>query len=629
MDMIAIPDFGAGAMENWGLVTYREVALMCDENTSSIVKQRVAYVVAHELAHQWFGNLVTMDWWSDIWLNEGFATYVGWLATDHHYPDWQVWTQFMNNDYSRACQLDSMRSSHPIHVPARNAAEINQIFDAISYSKGASVIRMLSSFLGTDVFAKGVRAYLKKFAFSNAKTVDLWAALSEASGHDVATIMSAWTLKTGHPVLSVVSESFDATKGELALTIRQGRFLSSGDLTPEEDAETLWTVPLTVSSHLNTAVPTRHVISAKEATITIPYSHAAGHFWKLNHHSTGFFRINLSAEQQTRLGAALRENLNNFSVEDRIGILSDAFATAKAGISSTSGALDIVAGFVAEDDFTVLAAIAKSIGSVKAAWYKEDRSVLDGLNALKRRIFSAKAHAAGFEYGSHEDAVSQLKRTLLIAEAADAGDELFYSFAAGDESALHTNLRSIAFKTAVKRTADETAFDAVFKIFEQSTSVEGRLDALGALGCSPNIATIKRTLALALDSSVVRPQDITSPLMSVASSPNTQEALDALWTFLKHNWKVIFAITNTGLNLLSNVVRVCVANQVGFGFADEVEAWARGDDLATEAERAERLSELKGCRRVLDQSLEHIRSSTVWLERDRDAVAAWVASRKL
>nr|KAJ3418959.1 Aminopeptidase 2 mitochondrial [Polyrhizophydium stewartii] len=636
MDMIAIPDFGAGAMENWGLVTYREVMLLVDENTTAGVKQSIAYVVGHELAHQWFGNLVTMDWWSELWLNEGFATYVGWLSTDFIFPEWQVWTQFVNNDFNRGLGLDGMRSSHPIEVSVKSPSEINQIFDAISYSKGASVIRMLSSFLGTDVFAKGVRAYLKKFAFSNAKTVDLWAALSEASGHDVATIMSAWTLKTGHPVLSVVSESFDATKGELALTIRQGRFLSSGDLTPEEDAETLWTVPLTVSSHLNTAVPTRHVISAKEATITIPYSHAAGHFWKLNHHSTGFFRINLSAEQQTRLGAALRENLNNFSVEDRIGILSDAFATAKAGISSTSGALDIVAGFAAEENYIVLSQLSACFDSVLAILINEPEYVTDGIHSLQRHIFSAKARAVGFEYTSGEDHLTQLKRTLVIRAAADAKDKYvqdellrrFHAFIAGDESALHPNLRRAAYSTAIKVTKDDSAFEAVLNIAKTGASVESRLAALSNIGGSPNLDVVRRVLDMVIAGDVVRTQDISYPITSVRSSPAIQEVLPIMWNWLKTNWEVLHERLSPTLSLLGSAVSLCTSAQLGHEFADEVEAWARGDDLSTAEAKAKRVEQLKKARRPLDQSLERIRSATKWLIRDREAIAAWVASHK-
>ena len=173
MDLLAVHDFGAGAMENWGLVTYRTVYLLFDEENSSLkTKQNVAYVVGHELAHQWFGNLVTMEWWSDLWLNEGFATWVGWLAADHLFHEWNIWNEFIMDDCQAGLKLDSLRSSHPIEVPVRNPAEITQIFDSISYSKGASVIRMLVDFLGEGTFQKGLRSYLQKHKYSNAKTSD-------------------------------------------------------------------------------------------------------------------------------------------------------------------------------------------------------------------------------------------------------------------------------------------------------------------------------------------------------------------------------------------------------------------------------------------------------------------------
>lgn len=171
LDMIAIPDFAAGAMENWGLVTYRQVSLLYDrEHSTTKVMQHIAYIVAHELAHQWFGNLVTMEWWTHLWLNEGFATWVGWRAVDHLFPEWHIWTQFITNEANRGLELDSLKSSHPIEVDIMRASEIDEIFDAISYAKGACVIRMLVAYLTELGFQTGVQAYLKAYQYSNAQT---------------------------------------------------------------------------------------------------------------------------------------------------------------------------------------------------------------------------------------------------------------------------------------------------------------------------------------------------------------------------------------------------------------------------------------------------------------------------
>lgn len=194
MDQVAIPDFAQGAMENWGLVTYRVVDLLLDEKASgAATKERVAEVVQHELAHQWFGNLVTMDWWEGLWLNEGFATWASWYSCNAFYPEWNVWQTFVTDTLQGALSLDSLRSSHPIEVPVKRADEINQIFDAISYSKGSCVLRMISTYLGEDTFLEGVRRYLKKHAYGNTQTGDLWASLADASGKQVEEVMASWT----------------------------------------------------------------------------------------------------------------------------------------------------------------------------------------------------------------------------------------------------------------------------------------------------------------------------------------------------------------------------------------------------------------------------------------------------
>ena len=193
--------------------------------TSAAAKQRIAYVICHELAHQWFGNLVTMEWWTDLWLNEGFATWVGWLAVDHLFPYWNTWEQFVIGETCHALNLDGLKSSHPIQVEVNKASEIDEIFDAISYSKGASVIRMLANYLGEDVFQTGLRAYLKSHMYGNAKTADLWSALAKTSGKPVAAVMDSWTKQMGYPVLKV------SRNDALDVVVEQSRFLSSGKKT--------------------------------------------------------------------------------------------------------------------------------------------------------------------------------------------------------------------------------------------------------------------------------------------------------------------------------------------------------------------------------------------------------------
>jgi aminopeptidase N len=332
-DLLAVHEFSHGAMENWGLVTYRTTAILFDETTSDPrYKNRVAYVVAHELAHQWFGDLVTMDWWSELWLNEGFATWVGWFAIDHFYPQWDIWAQFVTEASQTAFQLDALRSSHPIEVPVKNALEIDQIFDAISYLKGSSVIRMLSGHLGVQVFLDGVSDYLKAHAYGNATTNDLWAALSQASGKDVNTFMDTWIRKIGFPVVTAAEEP-----GQIGL--RQSRFLSTGDVRAEED-ETLWWIPLGLKQ-TKTSEPSVEALTSKEETVR----NVDETFYKLNTDLNGFYRTNYPPERLAKLGKA-RDKLSS---QDRIGLVGDAAALAISGEGTTAGLLTLCAEFKEEE----------------------------------------------------------------------------------------------------------------------------------------------------------------------------------------------------------------------------------------------------------------------------------------
>ena len=278
MDLVAVPDFAAGAMENWGLVTYRTVYVLFDEHHSSLrTKQNVTYVVGHELAHQWFGNLVTMAWWSDLWLNEGFATWVGWLAADRLFPEWDIWTEFVLDDVQRGLSLDGLRSSHPIQVPVPDPAAISQIFDAISYSKGASLIRQLVSYVGEEKFRAGLQAYLKQHQWSNARTEDLWAALSASTGLDIQALMDNWTKQMGYPVVQVSQLSGSHAAGKCRC--RQERFLSTGDATGEEDG-TVWGIPLNASSSKQAwkvSSQGRQLLATKEADLALQL-HGQGKF---------------------------------------------------------------------------------------------------------------------------------------------------------------------------------------------------------------------------------------------------------------------------------------------------------------------------------------------------------------
>jgi aminopeptidase 2 len=288
-------DFDAGAMENWGLITGRTSVFLFDEKKSDLqAKKRVATVQSHECAHMWFGDIVTMNWWNSLWLNEGFATIAGEvIIIDKVFPEWRVHSEFITHHLERALELDAQRSSHPIEVDCPDANQINQIFDALSYSKAASMLRMLARYVGEDVFLKGVSIYLKKRLYGNSDPQDLWDGISEAAGVDVGKVMKNWVFEIGFPFLTV-------TENTDGIHVRQDRFLSTGDATDEEN-KTIWQIPLSLlSTNANGKTTVDHSIVLSEREIDIKLDTSKP--WKLNAGTVGVFRTAYTPERLAKLG---------------------------------------------------------------------------------------------------------------------------------------------------------------------------------------------------------------------------------------------------------------------------------------------------------------------------------------
>ena len=409
-DILAVHEFTHGAMENWGLVTYRMTAILFDEKLSEArFRNRIAYVVAHELAHQWFGNLVTMDWWDELWLNEGFATWAGWLATDYLHPDWEVWPQFINEGMDQAFSLDGVRSSHPIQVEVRDALDVNQIFDKISYLKGCSMIRMLASNLGIKTFLKGIAIYLQKHAYGNAKTEALWAALSEASGVDVDAMMKPWIEKVGFPVLTV-------TEGQekQQISVKQSRFLSTGDVKPEDDTTTWW-VPLALKGKVGSAGIEPLTLTTKESTI----DGVSEDFYQLNANATGFYRVNYPEARLKLLGTQLQ----HLTTEDKIFITGSAADLAFSGYATSAALLSFIQGLKSETHYRVLSQALDSIGTLKSI-FGDDEQVKKGLEKFTLELIEKALKIVGWEAVEGEDYnTGLLRKRLLLTAVANAHEE--------------------------------------------------------------------------------------------------------------------------------------------------------------------------------------------------------------
>ncbi|KAJ2804747.1 hypothetical protein H4R21_001525, partial [Coemansia helicoidea] len=535
LDQVAIGDFEAGAMENWGLVTYREVMLLVDEaNTSSRARQLVAYVVSHELAHQWFGNLVTMEWWSELWLNEGFATWVGNLAVDHLFPEYHAWTQFLVDEFQRALALDALRSSHPIQVPVRRSSEISQIFDAISYSKGGSAIRMLSSYIGLDSFFKGVRAYLQKHKYANASTQDLWSALSEASGVDVTQFMAIWTRTIGYPILTVTE-----LDGGAQIEIQQNRYLSAGDVAAAED-ETLWWVPLRIEAHGAAGAQPAAVLSTRRATV--PVAVADAKWYKLNHDTVGIYRVKYPPRAVANIAQAVADG--ELGTNDRIGVIADAAALASSGHSNTSDFLTLLRAYSGETEFIVWQEIAARTDALAAVWAGEGAAATAGLDALLRSLYSPVAARLGWDAGGPgEDGLVGRLRALAIRTAGFAGDQAVcaearrrvQAYFAGDRSLIASDALGAAFAVAV-RTGGRDEFEKVKSYYlDPANPADQQLAALASLGHTADPALRDELLAFAL-SDAVRNQDLHKAITSVGQHESGREPL---WRWYQDNYDLL------------------------------------------------------------------------------------------
>ena len=602
MDMVAIPDFAAGAMENWGLVTYRVVDLLFDQKSAgAATKERVAEVVQHELAHQWFGNLVTMDFWDGLWLNEGFATWMSWYSCNEFYPEWKVWETFVIDTLQGALGLDGLRSSHPIEVPVHRAEDINQIFDAISYSKGSAVLRMISKYLGEDTFIDGVRRYIKKHAWGNTQTSDLWDALGDASGKDVAHVMDVWTKNIGYPVVTVTENETDSS-----ITIKQNRFLRTGDVKPEED-QVLY--PVILGLRTKDGVDENLMLTEREQTFKIK---GGLDFYKLNADHSALYRTSYTPERLTKLGEAARKGL--LSVEDRAGMIADAGALAASGYGRTSGILSLLQSFNTESQFVVWNEILTRVNAVRNTWIFESEEIKDSLKAFQLQLCSAKAHELGWEFSEDEDHIQSQFKSLMFGSAGLAGDqkiqaaakEMFSKFMAGDYGAVHPNLRSSVFAMAV-RDGGVKEWDALLARYHSAPTSDEKNTCLRSLGRAKSPELVKKTLDLAL-SGEVKMQDVYMPIGGLGT---TSGGIERRWEWMCKNWDELVEKLPPSMTMLSSVVSICVA-----GFTGEKQL-AAVEDFFKDKDK-------KGFDRSLQQSLDSIRAKGNWLQRDREDVLGWL-----
>ena len=509
-DLIAIPDFEFGAMENWGAITFRETAIFVDPEKSSVPqRRRVAEVVLHELAHQWFGNLVSPEWWSFLWLNESFATYMAYKAADALFPEWTVWDEYLADITSGGKSLDALRSSHPVEVLVSDPNEVDQLFDAISYNKGGSVLRMLEDAIGAERFRDGVRAYLTKHAYANATTDDLWGAM----GPDVPAMMDGWTRRTGHPVVHVSGG-----------TLKQERFLLDRDPEKPESDPTLWDIPVAALDAGGKRTST--LLTGREGK-------APPGWLKLNAGQSGFYLVNYDPSGWEAVARAL----DQFGSEDRFGLQEDAYSLMRAGYLKVPAFLRLAGAYKNESNYHVWAGVAGALAALADVFAGDPAAAK--LEGWARDLLRPSLAKTGFtEKPGEPHDLLLLRATLFGAGTRFADPEAVAQAKAGFEAlrkdlgAVGPNVRSVVFGGAARH---GDVLDALIELYEKTDLPEVKVQLLRAMGASRSADVLKRAVAYAL-SPKVRPQDA----MYVFSG-TPMETRRAAWALLKEHWTSIDA----------------------------------------------------------------------------------------
>jgi puromycin-sensitive aminopeptidase len=603
MDLIAISDFSAGAMENWGLVTYRETFVLVDpENTSLIRKQSIALTVGHEIAHQWFGNLVTMSWWTDLWLNEGYASFVEFLCVDHLFPEYDIWTQFVTDMYTRALESDSLDNSHPIEVEVGHPSEIDEIFDDISYNKGASVIRMLHHYLGVEDFRKGMHIYLNKHQYKNTVTENLWEALEEASSKPVGDVMRTWIKQMGFPVVKIVGNVQDGNKRKI--TLEQEKFLS--DCRKPLKEKYFWMIPINISTpNSENAITT--VLDTQQMEIVVD-NVSAKDWVKVNPGTIGYHRTQYPSEMLEKFIPAIKSQ--SLPPLDRLGLLDDLFALVQNGSCSTVDVLKLIDAYRNEQNYTVWSSITNSLVKLQALLSHTD--LTEKFNAFARNLYQPVQEKLGWEAKENESHLDTLLRSLVLnrlvsfkCEKTIKEAQRRFELHVEGKQILPADLRATCYK-AYLQSGEEAAYEKMLTIYRGTDLHEEKDRVSRALGSIPNVELLKKVIQFAR-SDAVRAQDSIFVIISVSLNPKGR---DMVWNYFKENWKQLLDQYEGGF-LISRLVKYVSEN-----FATE--------DRATEVENFFKQHEFPGCERTVQQSIETIKLNSAWLQRDLVAITEYL-----
>ncbi len=514
-DQVALPDFDAGAMENWGLVTYREIALLTDPDNRSITnEQYVSLVVSHELSHQWFGNLVTMKWWDDLWLNESFASFMEHLALDRLHPDWHQWELYTASDVLNTTNRDIYKDIQPVGVAVTDPDLIETLFDpGIVYAKGGRLLKMLRDYIGDGAFRTGLQAYFKKHAFNNTSREDLWSALSEASHKDISALMTPWITQSGMPILRVDQEGSQ-------VRLSQERYVldSSNDTT-------VWPIPLLSEQALSSYMLVKR-------TDTLQLKDEA--FILVNHRASGHYFTHYVNEKHRQ---SLIKSFANLPTESRINILNDSYMLARAGEASLVDGLQMILPLQNEGRDSVWVLISRIIGTASQLT-EGDEQTEDHIKQFKITMASKKHRELGWNNKPGDDTNTKQLRHTMISYMLGGEDETAIAHAlelfaqADNPAAIDSEIRNSVLSAVVRHGSSDDRSELIDIYPEASPDLQ--LDITSALTSTKDAAFAALIVKNALGKGgFVRTQDVMRWLALLLRNRYTRHVA---WDFLTTQW---------------------------------------------------------------------------------------------
>ena len=519
---VALPDFSAGAMENWGLITYREIYLLVDENSTVTSRQQVALVVAHEVAHQWFGNLVTMKWWDDLWLNESFANMMEYVAIDAIEPTWNILEDFQTTGVPASLKRDATDGVQSVHVEVNHPDEINTLFDAaIVYAKGSRLMHMLRRWLGDKAFAKGLGAYFEKHQYGNTVGTDLWNALGEASGRDVAGFMDAWLEQPGYPVLTVSLEND-------VLKLSQKQFF----IGEHEDKNRIWPIPLNSNW---TGLPDTLTTETLEIPGYAALASANQGALRFNTENTAHYISNYQGE----LLDAVLSDLPHLDKTSKLQVIQERRLLAEAGDISYADLIPVIKPLKNEEAYIVVQAISTVLAGIQR-FVDEGTPAEADFNRLLVALNKANFERLGLEKKEGERDEAELVRQLTLTNLIAAGDEAASQAASAvyDQYAdriadLPAGIRSQVLANQVKQHESSELTTYFLETYKNTVDVAFKMQILGALANTKNQATLEDILLKWQDKDWVKPQDLGTWYLRFLSKDFSQ---DRVWDWARSNW---------------------------------------------------------------------------------------------